>query len=684
MKRWFLASLLSVIVAPLVVPRAVEAEVLERVGSLLSQDQYVAGVEGSSFGLSLFIQGESTLGNRAPTSLVITSHRPVESRQELHDAIDGKLPSNVDTLRVPIDETNRTASGVIDLVVPIELGTTTTDKLQMSAEGLYPVSIALAVGDEITDRLVTFVERLPEGATTPATVAPLAVSIVGLVSGSVTLQPDGSTSISDEDRTALAELVAAGESLPGIPLTVGVRPELVEGLSRSTSDDAQLLASLQFTDAMTYLSLPYVSIEPGAVAGTSFSDVFLDQLRLGDDALSDQLPLTTPRRVAWPSTRAVSAVEAQFVQDVGYRSILLLPESQLAEGMELLRFVDPTRLVDLELPDRGAIEAILADLRISDILTRAEAGPASDAFLAAQHVLADLKMLRREITDLGESVSGRSIVVASRDGSLLSVDTLTSLVDTLSASGLVELVDLDDAVSRTAVGLTDGRPVSVALPATSAVTSTDPYAVVALAEARADAYSSLLPDGDDRPIAWRQLLDVAADDRLSPERRREYVDTIVAATDSVVEGLVAPTSTSFTLGGRVSEIRLGLLNEGSTDIVVRLRLSSPKLDFPDGEPVITLVAGSLTPVEIAVKARSNGRFPVTVQIVTPEGGVALTEPIVFTARVNALAGLGQVVTGVALLLLATWWVHHWRGQFRRRQNDVLASTTRHPSGEGPS
>ena len=158
----------------------------------------------------------------------------------------------------------------------------------------------------------------------------------------------------------------------------------------------------------------------------------------------------------------------------------------------------------------------------------------------------------------------------------------------------------------------------------------------------------------------------------------------MAATDSVVAGLVAPTSTSFTLGGRVSEIRLGLLNEGSTDILVRLRLSSPKLDFPDGEPVITLVAGSLTPVEIAVKARSNGRFPVTVQIVTPEGGVALTEPIVFTARVNALAGLGQVVTGVALLLLATWWVHHWRGQFRRRQNDVLASTTRHPSGEGPS
>jgi hypothetical protein len=36
---------------------------------------------------------------------------------------------------------------------------------------------------------------------------------------------------------------------------------------------------------------------------------------------------------------------------------------------------------------------------------------------------------------------------------------------------------------------------------------------------------------------------------------------------------------------------------------------------------------------------------------------------------------------VALLLLATWWVHHWRGQYRRKQAEVLASTVRHPSSD---
>ena len=684
MKRWLALPVLASAIGLGWFPAPTEADEVERVGSLLSQDQYVAGVEDSSFTLSLFLQGRSTLGNRAPTSILVTSHRPVESRLELHDVLDGTLPSNVDTLEIPVDESSRNASGVLDLVVPIEIGTTTPDELQMSATGLYPISIALAVGSEVTDRIVTFVERLPEGVTTPEEVTPLLVSILGLVPGDVTLRPDGSTVVSDVDRLAIGSLVATAESLPGVPLTVGVRPELVEGLSRSTVDDGQLLASLQFTDAMTYLSMPYVSIRPGAVVGTPFSDSFLDQLRLGDDVLSDSLPLTTPRRIAWPIDHAPSADEAQFVRDVGFRSILLLPDAQDDAGLEVLRFVDPSRLVDLELPNRGTIEALLVDPRLSDILTRAEAGPSSDTYLAAQHVLADLKMLRSEIADRGETISGRSIVLATRDGSLLSVDSLTSLVDPLAASGLVDLVDLDVALSRTAVGLADGRPVTVTLPDPSDAPSTDPYAAVALGALRASAFASMLPDGDDRPAEWRRLLDVATDDRLSPDERQQYLDVVVASTGEVAAGIVPPAPTSFTLGGRVSEIRLGLRNDGPADLQVRLRLTSPKLLFPDGEPVVLLPADTLTPVEIAVEARSNGRFPVTVQLVTPEGTVTLTEPIVFTARVNALAGLGQVVTGVALLLLATWWVHHWRVQYRRRQADVVASASRHPSGDGPT
>ena len=678
MKALRLVPFLVAVIASSIVAAPAGAEDFARVGSLLSQDQYVAGVEGSSFSLSVFVEGPSSLGDRAPTSLLVTAHRPVESRRELHEVLLGELPSNVDTLEFPI-EGLRDASGVITLSIPIELGTTTPGKLQMSAAGLYPVSIVLAVGAEFTDRLVTFVERLPDGNTEPETAAPLPTSIFGSISGSVTMQSDGSTVVSADDRSSLSDLVTVADALPGFPLTVSVSPETVQGLSRSTPEDGQLLTSLQFTDSLSYLSMPYVDIEPRDVVGTRFTDVFVDQLRQGEDALSDALPLTTARRVAWAVEDAPSAADVQLIRDLGFRSILLLPDAQRDPGMELLQFVDPTRLVDLELEGRGTIEAQVADPRLSDLLTRAARYPVSDSFLVAQHVLADIKLLRQEIVDRGESLTGRSLVLTTNDGSMMSIELLTAVVDTLGASRLVALVDLDEALSRSAVGLADGRPIALTLPEPESVADEAPFVSYSFAASRIAAYSSMLPDGDDRPENWRRFLDVLADRRFDAAQRQEFVEVIVTDTAMIADGLVAPTPAAFTLGGRSSQLRLSLRNDGPTDLRVRLRVASPKLLFPDGEPVVVLASGTTTPVEIEVEARSNGRFPVTVQVITPDGGVALTDPIVFTARVNALAGLGQVVTGVALLLLATWWVRHWRAQYRRKQADILASTSRHPS-----
>jgi hypothetical protein len=82
-------------------------------------------------------------------------------------------------------------------------------------------------------------------------------------------------------------------------------------------------------------------------------------------------------------------------------------------------------------------------------------------------------------------------------------------------------------------------------------------------------------------------------------------------------------------------------------------------------------------VRTLVEARSNGRFPVTVELLTPRGNVLLGSDTV-TARVSALAGLGQVVTVVALLMLLTWWGHNWRVR-RRRALESAIDTSGHPS-----
>ncbi|MEZ5250057.1 MAG: hypothetical protein R2713_12865 [Ilumatobacteraceae bacterium] len=56
--------------------------------------------------------------------------------------------------------------------------------------------------------------------------------------------------------------------------------------------------------------------------------------------------------------------------------------------------------------------------------------------------------------------------------------------------------------------------------------------------------------------------------------------------------------------------------------------------------------------------------------------VALAPEIVLTARVNSLAGLGQLLSGAGALLVLTWWARHTRTNRRKQAASRIAS--RHP------
>lgn len=116
MKRFPAAGWVAITLVSLVFTTSTgsaRAEIPESVGALVSQDQYVAGIEGSTIDLSVFLQGPSALGSDAPTSILVTAHRPVTSREAVQDAIDGDLPSTIDSMRFPVEQ--RDASGVVDL-----------------------------------------------------------------------------------------------------------------------------------------------------------------------------------------------------------------------------------------------------------------------------------------------------------------------------------------------------------------------------------------------------------------------------------------------------------------------------------------------------------------------------------------------------------------------------------------
>jgi hypothetical protein len=544
------------------------------------------------------------------------------------------------------------------VAIPIEMGVRTKDALQMSATGLYPVSIGLQEDKTVTSQIVTFVERLPQDVTSPLPSENLQIALAGTLNSSVSLQPDGTTVVSDETRSVVTETVAALEALPNTPISLSIRPELIDALLPST----------------------YVDVHPDDLVAQQSSDVFTTQLRLGEDVLAAGLPGKSVNRDAWLQTTTLLSEGAQLLRNLGIRTAVLLADSQKTTANGISLFAEPTRLVELKLSNSDRMAAAFADIHLSEAITRGSREPVGGAYLVAQQILAELKTARSEIIDREETMYGRGLILATDSGELPSLALLSALVSTVASQPDMGFVALNDLLGSMTVSVMDGLPVSIELPVAD-VPKTPADTSLSEFTARVNGFSTMLPDGDERPKLWRRVVNVLPASDLTQSQAKAYITAVDTQLAAIGGSIVTPSTTTFTLGGRDSSIRLSLRNDNDTDLLVRVNLTSSKLTLPADDQVVTLPAGTTTLVEIPVTAKSNGRFPVTLQLFTPLGDITVGSPAKFSARVNALAGLGQLFTGIALLLLLSWWIHHLRREHQRRQIDSDDSVDRHPAGE---
>jgi hypothetical protein len=175
----------------------------------------------------------------------------------------------------------------------------------------------------------------------------------------------------------------------------------------------------------------------------------------------------------------------------------------------------------------------------------------------------------------------------------------------------------------------------------------------------------MLPSDDERPAAWARQLDSFVSTAFDDETVNAELDELLSGAEAIRRGVVAPEPFTFTLTGRNGDIDIRVGNRLDEPVNVVLRLSSPRLSFPQGDVAVTLAPNDITVVNVPVIARSNGTSAVTVEVLTPPpSSVPLTEPVTLTSRVNSLTGLGQVLTAGLLLILLTWWFSHWRAKRR--------------------
>jgi hypothetical protein len=192
--------------------------------------------------------------------------------------------------------------------------------------------------------------------------------------------------------------------------------------------------------------------------------------------------------------------------------------------------------------------------------------------------------------------------------------------------------------------------------------------------------ATMLPADDVRPSQWRTQLEALMSTGIGEAEVGVRLDRIDGALQALENAIEPPDPFTFTLAGEETTITLRFGNTSTTPLRVGVSVSGPnRLTFPSPETETVLVPGAITDVTIPIRARSNGTSEVVIQLHTPQGSL-IGEPIVLTARVNALSGLGQLLTGAALLVLATWWVSHFRRTRRdRRLRDSQPSRSGHPS-----
>ncbi|NBP86822.1 MAG: hypothetical protein EBU54_17225 [Mycobacteriaceae bacterium] len=293
-----------------------------------------------------------------------------------------------------------------------------------------------------------------------------------------------------------------------------------------------------------------------------------------------------------------------------------------------------------------------------DALASTIDSPSDDTVRVGIRVAAEVLSRRDELVAEGGSPNDIRLMVASSTGDIADPALMASATSYLANSPGVSLQDLGGLQA-----VNERFPATVFPPATDR-TLGGLRAPLSQTRRELAAIGSMLPEGDPRRDTWSELLAVAsASNTVNPS---DYINGLRSELRRLTGAVTLVTPGTVTLSSRNGSIRLQLRNAEDATLLVRVVVNSPKVTFSGQPDVVELLPGSTTDVKISLRARTNGRFPISVRVLTPSDQVQVVSPAVVTARVTAVAGLGQLVSITLLLVLLAWW---WTSRRRTQRGD---------------
>lgn len=596
----------------------------------------------------------------AAGSVELVIHGRVRSRSELATSIEGSgLRSVVHRVAHPIAGLPAEADG--SRRISLSLDPTAPGGVALSAAGAYPVEVISR--DASGAPLSTLVTHLliEPGATDAS--PPLGVAIVAELGAPPALQPDGTRKLDTSAVDAIAGLVTALASSPSVA-TLAVRPETIVALSNSPAPEhVELLERLRaLSEDHPLLVMPFAESSPDALLEASLGEEMRAQLDAGRFVLESALG-AAPSTPAWLADAALTSDGVALLSGLGVRHVVVSPDQvePLRPGVLTFSLAQPFLIGVAEGP---GLDALALDQAVIDrVDTSVSVG------LEVSRVLAELAMLWFERPGIPRSA------VIPVNGSVRP-EVVGGLLAGLERGRIFGATTLDRAFTDAAPLLQPGgvqvdRDLIAEEPP-------DISAAVArsLGQTRVllTSFTGMVGVGSEllAPMATHVLLSTSV--ALDEDEQRAHLVAARGAIGSLSDGISAPGRQTITLTARAGTVPLTLRNDTGTPVNVVVRLRSPKLEFPDGDTIPLVLTDPTTRVDISVRARASGSFPIQVEVTSPDGAVTVAA-FDYSVQSTAVAGAGVVLSAGAAIFLMVWWARHWS---RTRRSSKLV-TSGHPS-----
>jgi hypothetical protein len=530
---------------------------------------------------------------------------------------------------------------------------TTSASLPVGDPGVYPLQLAVADADGTTGRpLLTSVVRVDD----EARASRLRTALVLPLHADPAFGPDGGAVLSDRARHLVEVRTGLLERYADVPLSVAPTPETLEALA---AEDEDLLADVRSALADRHvIAGPYVRIDLAAFAADdNLTGPLTEQFAAGRRTLRRLLRQTVDQHT-WvgtgnPTSPALDALAGVGIDRGVFRAESIVGDAPVTEPVEV------TGVDGQQLP------AYLADAML-----RTHVNSTADPVLMAHRALADLALLASPPEEGGVATDGgdAGVVVELAATRPLPAGYLDTLLRGLDQPGPLRPVNLS--------ALFDAEPAGEAGPEPGPDVEGIPVAgddlgsygqALELSRTQLSGYTSFAGRADPLAVELRRRQLVSGSADLTAAERSGYLRSVSDVIRNRTSLVTISDDETITLTSREGDIPVTVENGTGEPVEITLEFDSDnRLDFPDGSRQRVELAVGANRIDVPVVARTSGAFPLRITATSPDGVLTVTRARI-TVRSTVVSGVGLVLSIGALLVLAVWWISHWRSTRRNRR-----------------